>query len=120
MSTRHNIPIVPDQQDDGDPGDESGDINAPIGSKATGYAGPDEGPFSCSNCVHFDGNSSCDNPKVIADPEVQGSVDPNGCCNYFRDYDDKEAQPEEGQPDQLKASLAATKPFGANAGVSNS
>lgn len=55
-----------------------------IGSKAAGYAPPDQGPFSCGNCVHFDGQGSCDNPKVITDPEVSGQVEAEGCCNFFR------------------------------------
>ncbi len=39
------------------------------------YRGPDEGPFACGNCVHFDGQSSCE--------VVQGKVDPAGLCNIF-------------------------------------
>lgn len=54
------------------------------GTAATGYATPDLGPFECDNCVHFDGTSRCDNPDVINDPEVQGNVDAEGCCNLFK------------------------------------
>lgn len=60
------------------------DPNAGIGSAQSGYATPDDGPFECGNCVHFDGESKCDNPQVVADPEVSGQVEAEGCCNLFR------------------------------------
>lgn len=70
----------PMPQADGDSGGgEPGD-----GSKQSGYAGPEFGPFSCSNCTHFDGQGSCDHPEVINDPEVNGQVEADGCCNFFR------------------------------------
>jgi len=55
-----------------------------IGSREVGYASPKDGPFKCSHCVHFKAPNSCDHPKVIADPEVKGKVEPEGCCNYYR------------------------------------
>lgn len=65
------------------PGDDAQD-DAGIGSAASGYAGPENGPFECQNCVHFDGEGTCDNPQVQSDPEVQGKVEAEGCCNLFR------------------------------------
>lgn len=67
--------------------DESGaDMTKPqegVGSAQAGYAGPENGPFECENCIHFDGQGSCDHPQVVTDPEVQGKVDAEGCCNFF-------------------------------------
>lgn len=67
------------------------------GTKATGYALPEMGPFKCSNCVHIDkGGDCCDHPKVVADPDVptkeeEGKklavVKPDSCCNYFHPKD---------------------------------
>lgn len=58
--------------------------NAPIGSKKSGYATPDMGPFQCANCIHFDGKNQCNHPDVVKDPQVKGQVQPGGCCTYFR------------------------------------
>jgi hypothetical protein len=60
------------------------DPNAGIGSAAAGYAGPENGPFECSNCTHFTAPNQCDNPQVQSDPEVNGQVEPEGCCNLFK------------------------------------
>lgn len=79
----------------------------PIGSKATGYTGAD---ISCANCFHFDGQGSCDQPEVVADPEVNGQVEAEGRCNEFEAKQGNEAgeQPEApGQP----AGLAADHPL---------
>lgn len=54
------------------------------GTAQSGYATPDFGPFECENCTHFDGQGKCDHPQVISDPEVQGNVDAEGCCNLFK------------------------------------
>lgn len=70
----------PVSQPDGFAGDsEKGD-----GTAQAGYATPDLGPFECENCVHFQPPNQCDHPQVISDPEVQGNVDPEGCCNFFK------------------------------------
>lgn len=58
-----------------------------MGSQASGYVTSQELPAdqrSCSSCLHFDGQSQCSNPQVVADPEVQGKVEPDGCCNLIR------------------------------------
>jgi hypothetical protein len=60
---------------DGEPGD---------GTQLSGYASPEYGPFECENCVHFEAPDKCNHPKVIADPEVNGNVQAEGCCNYFK------------------------------------
>jgi hypothetical protein len=67
-----------------------------IGTAQAGYATPENGPFECGNCVHFDGKSACDNPQVQQDPEVQGQVDPEGCCNLFRPAGGSGEDEEEG------------------------
>lgn len=88
-----------------------------IGSKESGYAGPDMGPFSCANCSHFDGQGSCDNEKVMADPEVNGKVEADGCCNLFRPGDEGDGpaaattQPDSLGPDHPLQSLRAKPRF---------
>lgn len=67
------------------------------GTKATGYALPEMGPFKCANCVHIDaGGDCCDHPKVVADPDVPTKeedgkkvavVKAESCCNYFHPKD---------------------------------
>jgi len=48
------------------------------------YVAPTDGqPTICQNCMHFDGQGSCDHPEVIADPQVQGKVDPNGHSKFY-------------------------------------
>lgn len=64
------------------------------GSAATGYASPDEGPFECDNCQFFQAPGTCNHPEVQNDPEVNGEVDPEGCCNKFVSAG-KETQDEE-------------------------
>lgn len=59
------------------------DANAGIGSAQSGYATPDNGPFECENCIHFNEPNQCDHPQLVSDPEVNGQVDPEGCCNLF-------------------------------------
>lgn len=60
-----------------------------VGTEESGYAGPEYGPFKCGNCRSFDGEG-CTHPEVKADDEVEklddgrGAVDPEGCCNFYR------------------------------------
>jgi hypothetical protein len=73
----------------------------PIGTKKAGYAGAEEGPFECSNCVHYteqgDEHGECDHPDVIADAKageisMSGSgalVESAGCCTYFRPLEEE-------------------------------
>jgi len=66
----------------------------PIGTKHAHYAGPEKGPFKCSNCTHFTKPGYCNHPDVIEDAEKKlgglvlidgvAKVSPQGCCNYFR------------------------------------
>lgn len=61
--------------------------NASMGSPATGYVSASELPpdqRNCGACVHFDGQGNCNQPEVIADPDVQGKVEADGCCDYVR------------------------------------
>lgn len=39
------------------------------------YEGPEDGPFRCGNCKHFDGQNRCE--------IVTGKVEADGCCRYF-------------------------------------
>jgi hypothetical protein len=59
--------------------DDKGD-----GSAQSGYARPEFGPFECENCQHFQAPNQCNHPEVESDPEVNGQVDPEGCCNLFQ------------------------------------
>lgn len=65
-----------------------------VSLKVSGYMGPDQGPFECQGCEHWedqgDGKSgSCE--------IVSGSIDPHGCCNLFEkgvSQDDDQDAPE--------------------------
>src|SRR6266850_7762166 len=39
------------------------------------YMQPDQGPFKCGNCSHFQDPNSCE--------IVSGNIEPEGCCNLF-------------------------------------
>lgn len=53
-------------------------------TQQSAYVAPTDGqPTICQNCAHFDGQGSCDHPEVVADPEVQGKVDPNGHSKFY-------------------------------------
>jgi hypothetical protein len=85
----------PMPQADGDPGDQQD------GTQASGYVTPDLGPFECENCAKFQPPSQCGDPRVQADPEVQGQVDPEGCCNFFQSAHNESQADEHGtQPNQ--------------------
>jgi hypothetical protein len=60
------------------------------GEAGTGYQGPDDGPFRCSNCKYF--NSSTDGcsgeamKKLSKRPRLPSGdvhVAAQGCCVYF-------------------------------------
>ena len=60
----------------------------PVGTKKSGYAGPEFGPFNCVRCVHFS-HGYCNHPDVVSDPQMtvedgKAEVDAFGCCTYFR------------------------------------
>src|ERR1039458_1194807 len=73
--------------------------NDGVGTKKTGYASPDMGPFECEHCVHVrDKGTKCIHPDVLADIEVPKTpdqklaiVDPKACCNYFHPIDEIKA-----------------------------
>lgn len=74
-------PAPPDPMQDPNASSEGG-----MGSAATGYVTAQELPpekRQCSDCKYFDGQSACSNPSVQADPEVNGQVQPDGCCNLI-------------------------------------
>jgi hypothetical protein len=60
------------------------------GEAGTGYEGPDEGPFRCSNCEYFNPTTDgCrgENMKKLSTREKLPSgdvlVQPGGVCVYF-------------------------------------
>lgn len=66
-----------DGDDDSTPG---GDTDQDAGGgqvdpDIAGYQGPDQGPFMCANCIHFQSPNACE--------IVSGQVDHLGCCNLF-------------------------------------
>lgn len=67
------------------------------GTAMSGYVTPDLGPFECENCTHFQPSNRCDHPQVIADPEVQGQVDAEGCCNFFHSAHNETQAEEHGE-----------------------
>lgn len=73
------------------------DPNKGDGTAQSGYATPDLGPFECENCQHFQEPNSCNHPEVQSDPEVNGQVDPEGCCNYFKSAGNETEAEEHGE-----------------------
>ena len=69
-----------------------------ISPERANYLGPENGPFSCGNCVHFtpgqDSEGMCD--------LVAGGVDQDGHCNLFEtagaSTETTEIEPEAGPP----------------------
>lgn len=74
-------------------------VNEGVGTKKTGYALPEMGPFECEHCVHVsEDGTRCDHPDVLADKDIPKTpnqklaiVDPHACCNYFHPLDELEA-----------------------------
>lgn len=61
------------------------------GTKKTGYALPEMGPFKCGNCIHY-ADGKCDHKEVIDDPDVpkedgKAVVKEDACCNFFHPKD---------------------------------
>jgi len=75
----------------------------PSGSAATGYATPDLGPFECENCIYFQAPGTCSNPQVVSDPEVQGQVDPEACCNLFTSAHNETQAEEHGSGEESES-----------------
>ena len=89
---------------------------APTGTKHSGYAGPEDGPFRCGTCVWFESGKQashapgeCEHPKVKADQDLKKSkdgdaiVDAGGCCEYQRS---RKAEPTKVAP--YKSTLRRT------------
>lgn len=90
----------PEVQDVPPAGNSSSDAEPGDGTALAGYVTPDLGPFECENCVHFTAPSTCDHAVVIADPEVNGQVDPEGCCNYFKSGHIETQEQEQGESNE--------------------
>jgi len=76
--------------------DAAEDEYAWAGTKATGYALPELGPFLCIHCEHAqEYGTVCDHPKVMADPDVpktedgKAKIKPGACCNYYHPVREK-------------------------------
>ena len=82
---RDELPEVERTEQQDAPEDES---NEPIGTKHSGYAGPEDGPFECGRCDHYSSINSnhghCDHPEVEEDLGTPAKVAKMGCCTYFR------------------------------------
>lgn len=63
------------------------------------YLGPENGPFACGNCCHFDGMGSCD--------VVSGPIDAAGICSVF-ETNTNPGPPEEIAP--MDATMAPDAP----------
>ena len=60
-------------------------------SRSVGYMPPENGPFKCANCRHYQDTakgSGCNDKEVIADlgagKNGLAAVAPEGCCNEFQ------------------------------------
>jgi hypothetical protein len=68
-------------------------------TEQSAYVAPTDGqPTICQNCVHFDGQGSCDHPEVIADPQVQGRVDANGHSKFYSPKSEEAGEMGMGKP----------------------
>ena len=58
------------------------------GEKFTGYEGPENGPFACSNCRYFEGGS-CGQKTMMEKSQLPKNengrpiVSPAGCCEFI-------------------------------------
>jgi hypothetical protein len=60
------------------------------GERGTGYQGPDDGPFRCSNCEYFNSSTDGCSGEMMKKfstrrrlPSGDVLVAPHGCCVYF-------------------------------------
>lgn len=60
-----------------------------------GYKGPEQGPFTCGNCVHFGAHG--DRTCAI----VSGDIDEMGICNNFTTLSSEEELPDELMSEEL-------------------
>jgi hypothetical protein len=75
--------------------------NPAEGTAQSGYKTPDMGPFECENCIHFqegDGQKNCNQPDVIADPEVT-QVEAEGMCKHFESAGNQSQGDEKKEPE---------------------
>ena len=90
-----------------------------VGTKRTGYSGPEDGPFMCVHCSYFRPPDDCTNASVIADPQVSkereasgkvvAEIHPYGCCNLyepkFRFIETKFSEAFEGDEGSFEAGM---------------
>lgn len=67
-------------------------IEAVHGEKGTGYQGPEDAPFRCSNCEYFRStDNSCGGKSMMKLSQRSKTTDgrvkvsPEGCCVYFEE-----------------------------------
>ena len=71
---------------------------------SAGYLPPEDGPFKCSHCSHFQAPNACD--------KVSGMIDPEGCCNYYLSVETGSQNPggENGGNEESPAAPTNTAP----------
>ena len=93
-----------------------GDEETPEGQEdqtAAGYLPPEDGPFQCQHCAHFQAPNACE--------KVSGMIDPEGCCNYYLSVETGKDNPggaeealegEEEEPEGASIALGGASPYG--------
>lgn len=72
------------------------------GTQRSGYVPPQLGPFECENCQHFEAPNRCNHPTIVSDPEVQGNVEAEGCCNFFKSAGNQSQEEERSEGASLE------------------
>lgn len=92
---REHTPEV-EGRETGEEAKDTSASNEKIGTTASGYAPPSDGPFECGNCEHYSPvngtHGGCNQPDVLEDVEKgeiprtgdKALVAKGGCCTYFR------------------------------------
>jgi hypothetical protein len=97
----------PPENDNLGPAADKKEDQASTATVQSAYVAPTDGqPTICQNCMHFDGQGMCDHPEVIADPEVQGRVDPNGHSKFYMPGSAESAERGMGAPKPQKKPMA--------------
>jgi len=73
-----------------------------------GYMGPDNGPFECENCEHYEPDNQCKKPEMIkfygsSSDSPYAEVDPEGCCNYFKTNENRSQDDNNDEEDDYDA-----------------
>lgn len=82
MPVEEEMPVEPEM-----PMEEPVPAGGMLDPMVAGYRGPEMGPFMCGNCIHFNGDGSC---QILSGP-----VDEGGLCNVFTAIPQEEEMPME-------------------------